>query len=305
MSEARLETQAGSQAAKSGTRPLYWSVRREIWENRSIYVVPLVAAALMMLAFLIPMFHMAASIQGTKHDEANHRMMLGMPYGHASMGVMLAAFLAGVFYCLDALHGERRDRSVLFWKSLPVSDLTAVISKAAIPMVVLPGIVLVVLFATHLAMLVISNAVALLGRLETARMWARVPFIQLEVVLAYAIVITALWYAPIYGWLLLVSGWARRAALVWAVLPPLGACAFERVAFNTTHLWNLLIFVFVGGFVRGFSPRNGIPIEPHLILMDNLDPGKFLSTPELWVGLAVMAVFLVAAARLRRSHGPI
>ena len=58
-----------------------------------------------------------------------------------------------MFYCLDALYGERRDRSILFWKSLPVSDLTTVLSKASIPIVVLPLLTFAVTVATQLIML--------------------------------------------------------------------------------------------------------------------------------------------------------
>ncbi len=64
--------------------------------------------------------------------------MIEQPYTFAAGCIMATAFIVGVFYCLDALHGERRDRSILFWKSLPVSDLTTVLSKASIPLVVLP-----------------------------------------------------------------------------------------------------------------------------------------------------------------------
>ena len=73
-----------------------------------------------------------------------------MPYSHAAMLLMVTAFIVGVFYCLDALHGERRDRSILFWKSLPVSDLTTVLSKASIPLVVLPLLVFAITVATQL-----------------------------------------------------------------------------------------------------------------------------------------------------------
>ena len=66
---------------------------------------------------------------------------------------MLTAFLVGVFYCLDALHGERRDRSILFWKSLPVSDLTTVLAKASVPCRVLPPRAFALALATQLMLL--------------------------------------------------------------------------------------------------------------------------------------------------------
>ena len=124
------------------TRPFYWSVRRELWENRSIYIAPLIVAGLVLFGYAI-------SAIGLPHrrrallllDPAKQRALVEQPYDVAAMMLMLTAFLVGVFYCLDALHGERRDRSILFWKSLPVSDLTTVLSKAIIPLVVLPAVI--------------------------------------------------------------------------------------------------------------------------------------------------------------------
>src|SRR5436305_8302852 len=76
-----------------------------------------------------------------------------MPYDVASMMLIFTAFIVGVFYCLDALHGERRDRSILFWKSLPVSDLTTLRSKATIPLATLPLVTFAIILATQVVML--------------------------------------------------------------------------------------------------------------------------------------------------------
>ena len=76
-----------------------------------------------------------------------------LPYDIAAMMLIFTAFIVGVFYCLDALHGERRDRSILFWKSLPVSDLTTLLSKATIPLIVLPLVTFAIIVATQVVML--------------------------------------------------------------------------------------------------------------------------------------------------------
>src|SRR2546425_188736 len=79
------------------------------------------------------------------------------PYNFAALLLMFTTFLIGVFYCLDALYGERRDRSVLFWKSLPVSDLTIVLSKASIPFVVIPLGTWVITAVTQAIMLLLAG----------------------------------------------------------------------------------------------------------------------------------------------------
>ena len=150
--------------ALSRTRPLYWSVRRELWENRSIYIAPLAVAALVLFAFLISTLHWRRSLRAAlARDAAAQAAALAMPYSIAATLIIVTSLIVGVFYCLEALHGERRDRSILFWKSLPVSDLTTVLSKISIPLVVLPVTAFAISLATQLAMLLLGTAVLLLS----------------------------------------------------------------------------------------------------------------------------------------------
>jgi len=286
-------------ATMSPTRPLYWSIRRELWENRSIYIAPLVVAAVFLLAILISIVHLPERRRATLLlDPAHQQAAIEKPYDIAAILLILTAFLVGVFYCLDALHGERRDRSILFWKSLPVSDLTTVLSKASIPLVVLPLITFAIVFATQLIMTLSSSAVLTANGLSGGT-WT--PLSQGSLVLLYGLAALALWHAPIYGWLLLVSGWARRTVFLWAVLPPLVLCIVERIAFGTSHLYSLLKDRLFGFAADAFAFNAHGTIDS----LTQLTPGKFLSTPGLWIGLIFAAAFLAAAVRLRRYREPI
>ena len=184
-------------AAVSPTRPLYWSVRRELWENRSIYIAPLAVAAVYMLGFLISLFWMPRSLRGLEalHDATPQPIALAMPYSHAAMLIMVVGFLVGIFYSLDALHGERRDRSILFWKSLPVSDLTTVLAKASVPLVILPVLVFAITVTLQLIMLLVNGAVLLLSGAGAATPW-HPPLFEMELVLLYSLIVLALWHAP-------------------------------------------------------------------------------------------------------------
>jgi ABC-2 type transport system permease protein len=303
-----IDSQRVAPAALSATRPLYWSIRRELWENRSIYIAPLAAAAVGIIGFLISLIGFPRSMRElAAMDPAHQRIMLAMPYTHVAWLLILTAFLVGVFYSLDALHGERRDRSILFWKSLPVSDLTTVLSKASIPLVVLPLLVFVITVALQLVMWLLSTAVLLMSGVGTSTFWTQLPLFQMELVLLYGLIVLSLWHAPIYAWLLLVSGWARRATFLWAVLPLLALAAFERIAFRTSYFASLL-HDRLGGFAPNafaFKTPDGVPIDPHFIPLAQLTPGKFLSMPGLWIGLIFAAIFLAAAVRLRRYREPI
>src|SRR5450631_579116 len=290
-----LASQAPPPATLSVTRPFYWSVRRELWEYRSIYVVPLAVAAVMLFGFLIVGVGRAMSLT----DPAQRAAVLAEPNDFAALLIMGTTFVVGIFYCLDALHGERRDRSILFWKSLPVSDLTTVLSKASIPLVVLPLFTFAIIVATQLIMLLLGSAVLRGSGLSVT---PHMSFFQMSGDLLYHLVtVHALWYAPIYCWLLLVSGWARRAAFLWAALPIFAIGIIEKIVFGTSHFVGLLGYSISGPQAYNVTVQSG----DQMYSMATLGLGKFLSTPGLWIGLALAALFLAAAVRLRRYREPI
>jgi ABC-2 type transport system permease protein len=291
----------------SATRPFYWSVRRELWENRSIYLAPLIAAAVVIFGYGITAFDLPRLRRNALALESTRmRAAIELPYDAAAMMIMFTVFIVGIFYCLDALHGERRDRSILFWKSLPVSDRTSVLSKAIVPLAILPLLTFVIVIATQLIMLLLSTAVLLPSGLAGTT-WQLLPWPRLWLILFYGLVTSTLWEAPVFAWLLLVSSWARRATFLWAVLPWLAISAIEKLAFNTTFFLRLLGRRLTDGFQQGFVVVK-YPKDAHVPVVDRLtqfDPVKFLTSPELWIGLVVAVAFLIAAIRLRRSRGPL
>src|SRR5450631_579664 len=290
----------------SETRPLYWSVRRELWENRSIYLAPLAAAGVYLLAYMVAVMRLQHKWRALSGVEMIQRALVELPYDLAAMMLMLTAFLVGLFYCLDALHGERRDRSILFWKSLPVSDLTAVLSKAIIPLAILPLLTFAITIVTQLIILLMSTAVLLPAGLG-ATTWERLPFFQMSVVLLYGLVTLALWQAPFYAWLLLVSGWARRATFLWAFLPWLAVCMVEKIAFNTSYFATMLGHRMMGSYEHAFVFVKGShgAVVPVVDRLAQLDPLKFLSSPGLWIGLIAAPALFAATVRLRRYRGPL
>jgi len=298
-SDVAAESFDSSRVARSAThltQPFFWSVRRELWENRSIYIAPPAVAAVALLGFLISTLTGRFALATTHKQQA-----LTLPYDFAAGVIMLTTMAVGVFYSIETLYGERRDRSVLFWKSLPVSDLTTVLSKAIVPIFILQFIGFAVTVALQFVMLTLSSAM-LLGRGQSpATLWSEIAFFEMSLMLLYHLfTIHMLWHAPIYSWLLMVSAWSRRVPFLWAVLPPLAIIAIEKLAFNTSHFAHLLGYRFMGG-AESMTMGDDMPIHPGT----HLTPARFLGTPGLWIGLVVAAAFLLAAVRLRRYRGPI
>ena len=315
-----LAPDAAAPATLSATRPFYWSVRRELWENRSVYMAPLVVAGVALLGFLFGAFSLPRAMLAVSALQAASRASgpadlatakaaakavhaLALPYDFSAGVIILTGLIVAVFYSLGALHGERRDRSILFWKSLPVSDLTTVLSKATVPLVIQPLVVFPIVLAAHLVMLLLSTVILLSKGVDPAALWANLPLMRIWLTMPYGLVVLALWYVPIAGWLLLVSAWARRVPMLWALAPPLGLCLFEFLAFHSRHLWSLLIWRLTGGFDEAFSV-GGLGRVP-ISRLDQIDPLRFLANPGLWSGLVFGAACFAACVWLRRRREPI
>lgn len=296
------EDAARAQPAVSRARIFAWSVRRELWEHRSVYIAPLAVASVLLVGFLISTHRLPGALREIEAGvSGTARLMNG--YSAVAFAVLLIGYLVSLFYCLDALQGERRDRSILFWKSLPVSDATTVLSKAAIPMAVIPAVVLGVIVAANLIMLLVSTLVVVANGLNPGALWSRLNVAFMWAALLQGLAFMALWYAPLWAWLLMVSAWARRMAFLWALGPIVALLAFERIAFNHVGLYLFFERRLAGGFAQAFSV-GGLGETP-ISRPAHLDPIRLFTSLELWGGLVVAALFLAAAIRLRRSRAPL
>lgn len=314
------ESFAAPATAPRPVRPFYWSVKRELWENRSLFIAPLVAGGLGVLA----LFGMILRMANSEYLEtfamlppATQGQIATLAYGILTYGISAVMGIAVFFYLLDALQGERKDRSVLFWKSMPVSDTTTLLSKVFTALLISGAIVVAVAIATMIVVLLLATAILSIAGANPAGLWGG-ELLQLTVVTVYWQIALALWYAPLAGWLLLVSAWAKRVAILWAVLTPVALLVFERVAIGTGYVQRMLnarlddpvlvyflrsqrgasITVDDAGFdARGFK----LPIR----VLDGVDPIGFLSNPWLWVGLVVAAGFVAGAIWMRRYREPL
>jgi ABC-2 type transport system permease protein len=110
-----------------------------------------------------------------------------------------------------------------------------------------------------------------------------------------------LYDGPFYGWFLLVSAWARRAAFLWAFVPLFAIAIVEKIAFNSAHFANFLASRVGGPSAIPYPPSDSMAVHDSTLLM----VASFLTSPGLWIGLAVTGIFLALAVRLRRYREPI
>lgn len=303
LAEPAVEAPETASAPLPRTRPLYWSLRRELWENRSLYLAPLCVGVFAVVALVIHAGTMPSHVPGLLANDPATAGSASVTYRVAAILMLAVAFITGAFYCLEALSSERRDRSILFWRSLPVSDRTTVLAKAAAVLLVLPAATFGVTVAVQLTLLLLSTVTLLVQGYGVAPLWSELQLMRLWPALLYAVAVMTLWHAPLYGFLLLVSGWARRTAALWAVLPLLAIGVLEKLTMDTEHFAALVRDRLIGWYPLAFAA----PAKEHVFFRPAtpLTPGRFLGTPDLWIGLVLAAVFIAASVRLRRSREPI
>jgi ABC-2 type transport system permease protein len=312
------ESFAAPATAPRPVRPFYWSVRRELWENRSLIIAPAVAGAIVLLALIARSMHLSGDIEMFSALPADRQApMVSLVFSGIAFVITLVMNITVFFYALDALQAERKDRSVLFWKSMPVSDTTTVLSKLFTALVVSGAIVTVVTLVTQLGVLLLATVILMLGGASPGAIWNNLHLFELTVTNIYAQIVMALWYAPVIGWLLLVSAWAKRVTILWAVFTPIALAVFERVAIGTHYVRDMLAYRVRDGLETAFTPASErsievvigkSPADGNLAMpgsISSLDPVGFLTNPWLWVGLVVAVGLVAAAIWMRRYREPI
>lgn len=279
-------------------RQFSFSIRREFWENRWLSLAPLAVAALYFIGFLVTARHLPDTLKASSAAHMKHaQSSLAVPYHMGAGLLMLTTMLIAGFYALDSLYSERRDRSILFWKSLPVSDTVAVAAKASIAIVLVPLLGLAVTIVLQACMLLVSIAVLGMSGVRASALWTELEFPRMTALLVYHwLTVHVLWEAPLYGWLFLVSAWARRAPLVWAVLPPFALGFLEQLVLGTSYFADFMNNRVSGGGAEAITMPGTFPMSPST----HATVGLFLTSPGLWIGLAFTAAFLAASIRLRQ-----
>lgn len=285
------------------TRPFLWSLRRELWEHRAVRYAPLGVAGIVLFGFVMGLVRSPHKLWQVSNMTGTKQMLEHVvPYGIAAVALIATSMFVGVFYCLGTLHNERRDRSILFWKSMPVSDLTALLAKATVPLVVLPLITFAVIVATQLIMFLLSTLALLVGGHSPGAYFATLPLPQIMMEALYGLITLSFWYWPVYGWLLFISSWARRAPFLWAVLPPFGIGLIEALAFDTTHIFTVLKSRLLGSFEEAFvyheSAKGAFPFP-------QMNPVGFVMSPGLWIGMVLGAGLFAGAVWMRRRREPV
>jgi len=335
-------------AAPHATHKFALLLRREYWEHKGGFLwAPLVAGGISILLTTMAIITGEVMLRRAKNSpgfgdslqiNGSHIQVNGLDLGMITSkmtpedirqlgGALDASLLVSsvwpyiamtfvvFFYCLGALYDERKDRSVLFWKSLPLSDRDTVLSKVASATLVAPMIASVAALATMFAfLLVVSMVVVSHGGNPVQLLWGPASPLAIAAKFIAAVPVYALWSLPTVGWLLLCSAWARSKPFLWALMIPAFAGIFVSwfdlmKVFNLESTWfwknivaRLLLGTVPGSWFNvasfGHMDTSGPQVINQAITLQSMY--SVLATPDLWLGVLAGAAMIVASIRLRR-----
>lgn len=301
-------------------------IKREYWENRgSIFLSPAIIAAVLAGIMILSTITGDTFVK-IQHDELNlwdmfpeavekfnsideetrtQAVQIGLYAPSILFGFVM--FIICLFYCLGSLYDERKDKSILFWKSLPVSDTSTVLSKFVSVCFVIPVAYFIVVAAFQVFLLIFGTVLAWVGGSLGVAVWTSSNLFGVLFNSLCSFVVATLWLAPVWAWLMLASAWAKKVAFLWGTLPIFMIAIAEGWIFRSSNFIEM-----VGERIaRGFSIINS-DIQD-LISNIQLLRGKdmlsehgvvkwydVLGEGGFWIGLIVAAGFLAAAIYTRR-----
>ncbi len=283
-----------------------WLIRREVWETRAIWIAPVICLAIMVLSAAFGGIHLGSfgSNGLPAMDEGKAARVAMVIVIATSLPFFITMSFTTFFYTLDSLYGDRRDRSVLFWKSLPISDADTVLSKLVVSSLVIPFTALLMGIVGQVV--VAAVVAAKFGGTLGAAIWTGQTWLAGLAAVVWVTIVSIFWFLPVVGWLLLVSAWAPRSPFLWAVMPPLAVALAERVGFGTTQVWHLIASRSFGLFeiaFKGLVDVNPSGPDQNIRLSTAkfaLSPGEFFTNPEVWLGVLAAAALVAAAIWVRR-----
>ena len=292
-------------------------VKREFWEHRSIYVTPLAIASIVTLSVLAMLVFASGfakeldlAIFGASNiaGEGEREAALTAFFVGTSWLFLVALAVLTVFYCLDSLYGERKDKSILFWRSMPVTDAETVLSKLITATVIIPAVAVLGIIATHIVNLIITSIwVSMKGGDAGLLIWGSVPLIDNWVAAFIVVMASGIWMSPFIAWFLFVSGWTKRSPLLMAFLPLMLVPTLEYWVLRTHLIWDAIqgrfdqLPLFKGIDIETlFDDSEFIANADAVSLLAYVDVGKFFASPHMWAGLVVCGLFITAAIYVRR-----
>jgi ABC-2 type transport system permease protein len=227
------------------------SIKKEVWEfNKLLFWVPVIIIVMMVAAPLLQLMiiedyqwngivNKLTQLQNQPIVEELGQVSFAAISG-LFMPFMMVAFLVQLYFFLVCLFDERRDMSVYFWRSMPVSDATTIASKLLTGVLVIPGIFMIAATVTLVLILVLAfiGCLVLSSAYDISlwHVWGGLDIFSNVVLVCLSLIPFALWLFPLFAWLMLTSMFANKAPFLWATLPVITLILVEAFV---VHYFNL------------------------------------------------------------------
>ena len=292
-------------------------IRREIWEHPAIYVTPIAIAVIVSLLSIAGMVTISAfdkevnmALFGASNiaGDAERQAALTVFFLGTSWLFLFALAILTVFYTLDSLYAERKDKSILFWRSLPITDAQTVVSKLLTAIVVLPVVTVIAIIATHLVNLVVTSIwVMIKGGNAGHLIWASVPLFDNWSAALIVTLASAIWMSPLIGWFLFVSAFTKRAPLLMAFMPLILIPIIEWIFFRSSVFASAvfgrgeMLPIFREIDLEQFFDDDHMHVSEEFVsLLAHIDIVKFLTSGSMWIGVVVCGLLATGAIYVRR-----
>jgi ABC-2 type transport system permease protein len=294
---------------------LFTMIRKEIQEHKLAFIYAPFIVALVLCAVIISVYLGLTDIQTTNfsfstdvYDEKyKEGMLLASPEAKTAviraglvvlgLPILLTVGFGLLAYSLSTFADERKDRSLIFWRSLPVSDLTTVMSKlvfivVVIPLLVLPNLILLQLVASlSVSIYFVSNDIVPFGYVWTSYFisdWFRIIF---------SLWAQALWSLPIFLWLML-SGTYFKKPVIGAVVPLVALVVLEGIIFKANNVQE-----FIENRLGFWSRADSFPIQyEEARVVDITDVYLMITTQAFWIGMIASAVLVAGIVYTRSTN---
>ncbi len=146
------------------------------------------------------------------------------------------AVIIAMFFLLGAAYGDRRDRSVLFWKSMPFGETQSLLVKLVFASVVIPFLALAISFVVLMASAFMLSGFFAVS--EQYSWWSA--FVETDPITIWlshclALPILAIKVLPLYCWLLFCSAFVKKSPIFLAIIVPMVIVFIEMHIVGSTH----------------------------------------------------------------------
>lgn len=282
-------------------------IKREYWENKGMFFrAPVIFGGFLIfvgLCYLIllighgthefPDFNGSLSVS----DDKIPASLIADIFYSMSVPFIILLWVTVFIYCFNCLYNDRKDRSILFWQSLPIAEWQTMISKTIAAIIVTPLCTWVCIVATEFVFLIILTIAAALLHLNfISNLWQPLTILMAWINILKALCLQAFWLFPILGWFMLASAYAKKSPFFTAVIPIIGLAIIEGIFLRSSHLTESITACFDHAAQSWDALFESTKHNVHIFSIIPRDQGHLMTG---LIGLGIGAIFITMAGVLR------